>query len=263
MTQPSTPSRRTRPRLDPLGVYPFSLEKVKSAGFVRRQLLRLFPLHFLEAVSFEFRNACLRLMGPLQVARFRGQTGMLVHVGCGKHGKDGWVNMDCFPAKRDNCLYDIRKDLPFDDQSVRGIFTEHVVEHLDYTEEIPVFLAECFRCLEPGGVLRIIVPDAEKYLRAYVQGGWSGFEPVRPLVNVNEDPWFKHRYHTPMELVNAVFHQGQQHRFAYDAETMEFLLRHAGFTQVARREFGQSANPALCLDVPGRAMESLYMEAVK
>jgi predicted SAM-dependent methyltransferase len=262
MTQQSSAPRRTRARPEPLGIYPFSLEKVASAGFVKRLLLRFFPLHFLETVGFEFRNTWLRLLAPLRAGRYRGETGMLVHVGCGKHGRDGWVNMDCFPGKRVNCLHDIRKNLPFDDQSVRYIFTEHVVEHLDYTEEIPVFIAECFRTLAPGGVLRIIVPDAEKYLRAYAQGGWSGFEPVRPLVD-GADRWFKHKYHTPMELVNAIFHQGQQHRFAYDAATLEFLLKRAGFTQVTQQEFGKTAGPVVCLDTPDRATESLYMEAVK
>ena len=245
-----------------MGVFPFSLEEAAKAGLVKRLLLRFFPWRFLGTVEFEFKNAWLRLLAPLRARRFRGKTGMLVQVGCGPHGREGWVNMDCFPGKKVNCLYDIRKNLPFDDGSVRGIYSEHVVEHLDYTEEIPVFLAECYRCLAPGGILRIIVPDAGRYLKAYAAGGWDEFVPLRPLVD-GADRWFKHKYHTPMELVNAVFRQGPEHHFAYDAETLEFVLRHAGFENVKQRAFGSSADPVMCLDLADRATESLYMEAIR
>ena len=150
-----------------MGVFPFSLEQAAKAGFVKRFLLRFFPWRFIGTVEFEVRNAWLRLLAPLRASRFRGQKDLLVQVGCGPHGREGWVNVDCFPGKKVNCLYDIRKNLPFDDASVRGIYSEHVVEHLDYSEEIPVFLAECYRCLAPGGILRIIVPDAGRYLKDY------------------------------------------------------------------------------------------------
>jgi len=245
-----------------LGVFPYSLERANSAGFFQRQVLRFFSVQFAETVSFELRNAWLRVLAPLRARRFRGQKDLLVQVGCGPHGRDGWVNMDCFPRETVNCLYDIRKDLPFDDESVHGIYSEHVVEHLDYTQALPTFLAECYRCLARGGVLRIIVPDAGRYLHAYAAGGFTELMPLRPLVD-GADPWFRHKYHTPMELVNAVFHQGVQHEFGYDAETLEFVLRHAGFTNVTQQAFGRSVDPVMCLDLPERAQESLYMEAVK
>lgn len=66
-----------------------------------------------------------------------------------------------------------------------------------------------------------------------------------------------------MELVNAVFHQGLEHQFGYDAETLEFVLRNAGLENVTQQVFGRSADPVMRLDLPERAEESLYMEAVK
>lgn len=262
MSQPSRSPRRSRSTPKPLGVFPYSLERANSAGFFKRQLLRLFSIQFLDTVIFELKNAKLRVLAPLRARRFRGQRDLLVQVGCGPNGREGWVNIDCFPRETVNCLYDIRKDLPFDDASVRGIYAEHVVEHLDYTQAIPTLLAECYRCLAPGGVLRVIVPDAGRYLHAYAAGGFTEFVPLRPLVD-RTDRWFKHQYHTPMELVNAVFHQGVEHQFGYDAETLEFVLRHAGFENVTQQAFGRSADPVMCLDLPERAEESLYMEAVK
>lgn len=262
MSQPERNPRRSRSTPKPLGLFPYSLEKANAAGFFTRQLLRLFPMYFIELVKFELRNARLRVLAPLRSRRFSGQQNLLVQVGCGPNGRDGWVNIDCFPRETVNCLHDIRDNLPFDDASVRGIFCEHVVEHLEYSQAIPTFLAECYRCLAPGGVLRIIVPDAGRYLRAYHAGGFDAFVPMRQLVD-KRDPWLRNTYHTPMELVNAVFHQGTEHHFGYDAETLEFVLRHAGFATVILQDFGESHDPVMCLDLPERATESLYMEAIR
>ena len=52
--------------------------------------------------------------------------------------------------------------------------TREAREHIEPREELPRFLGDCHRALEPGGVLRIIVPDAERYLQAYCQGGLEG-----------------------------------------------------------------------------------------
>jgi predicted SAM-dependent methyltransferase len=104
----------------------------------------------------------------------------MVNIGAGPAGKAGWVNLDGFRATGINCLCDARRRLPFPDGSVRGIFTEHFVEHLDYTEEVPDFISECYRALEPGGAIRIIFPDIEMYLKAYTAGGWEELrEPLK------------------------------------------------------------------------------------
>jgi predicted SAM-dependent methyltransferase len=219
-------------------------------------------MYFLDLVRFELRNATLRAFAFWTARRFRGKHDLLVQVGCGPYGRDGWVNIDCFPRETVNCLYDVRKDLPFDDESVKGIFCEHVFEHLDYSQSSPTFLAECYRCLAPGGVLRIIVPDAGKYLHAYTAGGFAAFVPMRQLTD-RRDPWLRQTYGTPMELVNAVFHQGTEHHVGYDAETLEYVLRQAGFTRVTQQSFGRSHDPIMCLDREERASESLYMEAVR
>ena len=60
-----------------------------------------------------------------------------------------------------------------------------------------------------------------------------------------------------------VFRQGQQHKFAYNFATMEFLIKKCGFTKVSKLEYGKSQVPELCIDNVIRATESLYVEAVK
>jgi len=112
-------------------------------------------------------------------------------------------------------------------------------------------------------VLRIIVPDAEKYMRAYVNGGCEELSAIRSFEADGKDPWLKCNYNTRMELINAVFRQGAQHKFAYDYETLDFLLKRFGFRMVKRQSFGKSAMPELCIDTEARASENLYVEGIK
>jgi hypothetical protein len=69
--------------------------------------------------------------------------------------------------------------------------------------------------------------------------------------------------HTPIHIVNHVFHQGGEHFFGWDFETMDWALRQAGFGIVVRRGFRVSSDPALAIDQANHAPYSLYAEAVK
>lgn len=65
-----------------------------------------------------------------------------------------------------------------------------------------------------------------------------------------------------MEVVNAHFRQGGQHRFSYDYETLARLLTSCGFTDVTEGAFHTSSLPELNIDSQARASESLIVEAV-
>jgi predicted SAM-dependent methyltransferase len=228
-----------------------------------RLLRRIVPRHTFEPLRFELHAARVRLRAGKEIARWRDARGLLVNLGCGPHGKPGWVNVDLFAAPGVDCVYDCRKSLPFADGAARGIFCEHFLEHVDYTEEVPYFLAECHRVLEPGGTVRIVVPDFESYARAYASGDWTGLEDLRALGEGREDPFVRGRYTTRMELLNVVFRQGFEHKYAYDFETLRVLLETFGFARIERTEFGLSLLPELALDQPARRSESLYVDAVK
>jgi predicted SAM-dependent methyltransferase len=228
----------------------------------KRILADTLPVHLLRPLGFELRMLALRARSRRTYRQYAQQTDLLVNIGAGDRGKPGWVNLDGYAATNVNCRFDARRRLPFADGAVRGIFSEHSFEHLDYVEEVPGFLRECFRVLKPTGVMRIIVPDAEKYLRAYARGGWDELAVIRPLYDDRRDHYFHFRYNTPMELVNVVFRQWQEHKFAYDFETLAFVLQRAGF-KVIRQEYARSVDPTLCIDFDQRASESLYVDAIK
>ncbi|MGB3204746.1 MAG: methyltransferase domain-containing protein [Crinalium sp.] len=66
--------------------------------------------------------------------------------------------------------------LPFDDNSLSYIFSEHFFEHLFFDEALSL-LQECQRILKPGGVIRTCVPDAD--LRAYAPPEPVGYPDVK------------------------------------------------------------------------------------
>jgi predicted SAM-dependent methyltransferase len=235
---------------------------VDNARGIKRFLYKVLPRHTLVPLFYELTLLLVRLTSRNAGKQYRGQKDLLLNLGAGRVGFERWVNVDSFRGKNIDCVSDIRKKLPFDNASVRGIFCEHFLEHLDYTEEVPHFLSECYRVLKPGGVIRIIVPDAEKYLRGYAAGGWKELSRVRKLSEGQRDP-AGFSYNTRMELVNEIFRQGGQHKFAYDGETLEFLLRRYGFQGVKKQEYLKSLMPELCIDQEGRASESVYVEGQK
>jgi hypothetical protein len=66
-----------------------------------------------------------------------------------------------------------------------------------------------------------------------------------------------------MEVVNSVFRQYFEHKWAYDFATLEFLLGRYDFCEIQQQEFGRSVLPTLCIDNPERACGSLYVEGRK
>lgn len=66
-----------------------------------------------------------------------------------------------------------------------------------------------------------------------------------------------------MELINAVFRQYYEHKYAYDQETLDLVLRRAGFSQVVSQSYASSLDPEMAPDFEARRSESLYVEARK
>ncbi len=206
------------------------------------------------------RERWLNVLLPWRLAKVRRLSTMhdiSLNVGSGGSGAQGWINLDASSNYAETyCSHDLRRALPFSDGSVKRILAEHVIEHMDFKDDVPRIFREFHRVLQPGGVVRIIVPDAERFMCAYLAKGseqWTtlGFSTFPSDMN------------TPIELVNHVFHQGGEHCFGWDYKAMEFSLQRAGFPQVIRQTYGQSIDPELAIDQANHEHYSLYVEAVK
>ena len=191
-----------------------------------------------------------------QIRALRKKRGVLLNLGCGPFGHTGWINLDLHKSAGVTLRTDCRRNLPLSDGACAGIHVEHYFEHLTHEEEVPAFLAECRRCLNSGGVLRIVVPDVERYVRAYVQEGWSGLDALVAPGSSTQD-----FFETKMRALNHVMVQGHEHFGGYDFETLALALKRAGFKTIRRHVFGEGEFPGGCIDRNQHRPYSLYVEA--
>jgi len=228
-------------------------------------LAKAVPMYLVQQVTKEVRLAIRRALSARSVRRkLVSQRGGRVNIGCGGNPTRGWINLDIV-SRPGVYFWDCRAGLPFSDDAVAAIYSEHFIEHLDFESEARPFLRECLRCLQPGGVLRIVVPNAGAYLRAY-SGPWEPLANMRPLdwtANGWRDRWLGKVYQTKMQFINEIFRQGYEHKYAYDDETLILVMRQVGFPDPIAQQFAISLDPKMAPDSKDRQTESLYVEAVK
>jgi predicted SAM-dependent methyltransferase len=214
-------------------------------------------------LRFEVAAGLVRLENRVMPSRrrrlrsVRAQRDVLVNVACGPQILPGFLNIDLYPAAPDVLVWDSRRRLPLGDAAAAGIRVEQFVEHLEPREELPSFLKDCHRTLRRGGVLRIIVPDAGRYLQAYCRPDRSGFDELAVPNPFPDD------LPTRMDVINHVFHQWDEHRWAYDFETLAHRLRSAGFEAIEQAAYRRSRLGPLAEDREVHAPYSLYVEAIK
>jgi predicted SAM-dependent methyltransferase len=221
------------------------------------------------AVSPQMEESYLTLLAELSTARVHragakkaralGPEGKSkLNIGCGTFLKPGFLNVDYRPEA--DLRLDLRQPLPFPNGVFELVFSEHFLEHLKYPEEASRFVGDCQRILRPGGVISISVPGTEWPLQEYA-AGQSGY-----LDACNAHQWHPPECTTFMEHINYHFRQRwsgktdtdfDNHRFAYDFETMKKLLENGGFADVEERPY----DPAL--DSEHRRIGSLFVTARK
>ena len=99
-----------------------------------------------------------------------------VHLGPGtRNYLQGWINVDAnaFTARID-VWADIGHGLPFRDNTVDAIYSHHVIEHLP-DQFLPAHFREMYRCLKPGGMIRVGGPNADSAIRKYLEGDLAWF----------------------------------------------------------------------------------------
>jgi predicted SAM-dependent methyltransferase len=186
------------------------------------------------------------------LASLRDARDLRVNIGCGPNALPGWINLDAARGEQIDVVWDLRRGLPFADESCAAVFGEHVIEHVP-RGDAEKLLRECRRALKEGGVLRLSTPDAGLYLRSYAGDG-----------QFLRHPAFTEHAETPMDRVNQMMREYGQHLWCYDAESLLLLLRKIGFSRAVEQKFGESLDPSMRgIDSEGRAFESLYVEAVK
>lgn len=92
----------------------------------------------------------------------------LLNLGCGQRCHPDWVNVDIAPVHPDVLRWDATRGIPFPDRHFSVVYHSHMIEHLR-PHDVPAFLRDCHRVLEPGGILRIATPDLERLCAVYLE----------------------------------------------------------------------------------------------
>lgn len=172
-----------------------------------------------------------------------------LHVGCGKNCFDNWINADIHP-KSDLIVF-LQKRLPFSQNSLDRIYSEHVIEHVPYPVGV-FFFREAYRTLTPGGVLRVAMPDLDDLVDGY-RTNWRRFDWVN---------WPEYRFiKTRAEMMNIGF-RWWDHQHLYNREELERALREAGFSKISFEKNGFSRFSDL-VGLETRLDSKLIAEAVK
>ncbi len=197
-------------------------------------------------------------LNPFQIWRRRKIAkidNVKLHFGCGTKVLDGWFNIDGWIKKKSrppDFLMDLRCPLPFSNDSTRFIFAEHIMEHFDFDEGARIY-AEFYRILKKGGVLKIVVPDLEKYCLNYINKNIEWFKITEPEVS------------SPALGINKMIYNNF-HKVFYDFDTLRGMLIDAGFKIVVRSSLKGSAVKELndCDSAEAlKEVQSLYVEATK
>ncbi len=172
----------------------------------------------------------------------------MLEMGAGStRKKNGFITLDV--SLRADYPYDLRLGLPFPNGSLDLIYAEHVFEHFSYRQLVVLF-SECYDALKSGGVLSLVVPNARIYLSGY-------FHPNE----FDQKEYCRHNwglsYKCPIDYVNYIFYMDGAHRYMFDEESIQSILRDSGFREVRIREFDPN------LDQLARKYESIYAAAVK
>jgi SAM-dependent methyltransferase len=201
----------------------------------------------------------------------------LLNVGCGTHMHRSWNNLDFSIYTRlrrhmwmvsllsqigiishprlslfekvapDVISWNLKHGIPFEPETFDVVYHSHVLEHID-REHVGDFLRECFRVSKIGGILRVVVPDLEKWARAYLRSfGASGASVAeadvihhQDLISallvqmVDREPTTR-RAQKPLvrwlerRVLGDGAQVGWQHRWMYDRITILHLLERTGF----------------------------------
>lgn len=205
---------------------------------------------------------------------------VMINLGCGPRMNWAWNNLDLSPQARlahypflvkalkavglipeenyqriiktdpDIIVWNLRKGIPFDDNTFDVVYHSHFLEHLDRDSALP-FLKECYRVLKPNGIIRVVVPDLETLICDYTAS--------LSALNQRDDREAIHQHLASIEalfkdmvereifkpgqmslitrrIVNLIFGDrdklGLSHRWMYDRYSLTWYLTEVGFREV-------------------------------
>jgi predicted SAM-dependent methyltransferase len=160
-------------------------------------------------------------------------------------------------ARQNGVLWaDVTTRIPEPDNSASAIYTSHMFEHLERSA-LKRALQECLRVLEPGGVLRIVVPDVRFHVDEYLSDG-DADRFVEKLMLSKAKP------KTFLAKMRYLIVGDRHHQWMYDGKSLCKLLTSIGFADPRAVSGGETRiRDVGSLDLHEREHGSVIVEAIK
>lgn len=116
-----------------------------------------------------------------------------LNIGCGMNKIPGYINIDANGDLNPDLTLDIRKGLPYQDNSVSEIVMYHTIEHIAKPFHRPL-LEMLFRIIKLDGWLYLAYPEFEKIARNWLENTKSTREWWEATIYGRQlDDWDTHR----------------------------------------------------------------------
>jgi predicted SAM-dependent methyltransferase len=208
---------------------------------------------------------CLSLpIRPILVSRYlKTHAVRKLQIGAHVCVLPGWLNTDLYPLSISAVALDATKTFPLPDASFDYVFSEHQLEHIDYSGALNM-LKECRRILRPGGKIRLAVPSLDRLVEL-IQA--TRTEVQDRYIRYSTDFWWPSVQNPgPCFAFNSAF-MNWGHKFLYDQATLRNALETSGFTRTQFFAPGVSDDPNLTgIEVRVSEMdvyETLVVQAVR
>jgi SAM-dependent methyltransferase len=188
-----------------------------------------------------------------------------VQYGCGQSAPERWNNFDASPTLRferlpfigklytknscrfpDNVKYgDIVIGLPIPDNSCKGVYCSHILEHLSL-EDFRQSLKNTHKILKNGGYFRLVVPDLEYSIKKYLDNESTDSS----LIFLRETYLGKEQRSRGIKGAIKEWLGNSQHLWMWDYKSLSKELRDAGFLNIRKAEFND------CMDIMFKEVEN-------
>lgn len=181
---------------------------------------------------------------------------------------------------------DIKKGLPFPDNSIDAVYHCHFLGHLDQPDALN-FFEEVLRVLKPGGIHRIVVPDFQLLCESYLdhvkrcEESTSAWEEHNQYITkmielmVRKKPYGSSHQSWPRRILENMImgdarKRGETLQWCYDKINLSTFLKQKGYSHISYQNWDSSQIPnwnnyKLDMNEQGGQYKlgSLYLEAQK
>ena len=170
-------------------------------------------------------------------------------LGCGSIKRPGFIGLDL--SIYADITWDISWGIPFNDNSVKEIRSDHFFEHLELLRVYKI-LQECLRVLVPGGILDFTIPHINPYIRAYLKNDFNFIK--NKIYDIPNGQSFL--YSTCFDRISWLLFRSGEHKSFFDKRSIIEKLKRVGFKDVIIRKYDRER------DVNKR-FSSIYIVAKK